>query len=1168
MRLDKIKLAGFKSFVDPTTINFPSNLTGIIGPNGCGKSNTIDAVRWVMGESSAKNLRGDSMTDVIFNGSIGRKPVGQASIELVFDNSAGKLGGQYAQYAEISIKRQVSRDGQSGYFLNGTRCRRKDITDIFLGTGLGPRSYAIIEQGMISRLIEAKPDELRIFIEEAAGISKYKERRRETETRIKSTRDNIDRINDLRDELEKRIGTLQRQAKAAEKYKELKEEERLVKAQLLALRWRTFDSEASEQERRISHQEIELEAQLAELRANEAAMERQREEQIEVNERFNEIQGAFYAVGAEIARLEQAIHHARESRLQHERELRETNRTWEEAQGHQTADNERIEQLTRTLDGDESALVELKERAKFSTALLAESESEMHLWQQAWDEFNQRASAQLRAAEVERARSGHLEQSLTQLRERHARMASELTTFDTQHLESGLVALRETLGECQRLVTGADEELEQIRQQLHESKERIQQLNHVQREQQGRAQQRREQYASLEALQAEALGKNANKVNQWLTQVGLHSTARLAQEMTVDKGWERAVETVLGFRLESLCVESLDSIGEQIGTLRQGALTFLERSTEAAVTVPKDALVHKVASAWPVAELLAGVTAVDTLSDALTRRLTLASHESVVTRDGLWLGRHWLRVAQSANEESGLLVREQLIKGLAAEMAQDREVLAVSEEQLHHACLSVQTLEESRERVALKRNEVSRRQAELQAQISGKQARLESVRARQERVNNDIGEIDRQMERDTHEAAAARARLHAALAATEGHGMQREALIQQRDTHRLRLEESRKQARADQEQAHTIELRCQAMSTQLRATQENLARIQRQLAHLEKRREELRDSLLGGDEPIVFMQEQLEAQLTKRLEVEQRLAEARGDVERVDQQIRATNGQRHQIEQRVQQLRSDLDRLRMGWQESKARSQTLLEQIVEASYQVERLLLEMPTEASEPLWSEQVENIARAIQRLGAINLAAIEEFAEQSERKQYLDAQLSDLTDALTTLESAIQKIDKETRTRFKDTFDKVNAGLQSKFPRLFGGGYAYLELTGEDLLETGVTVMARPPGKRNSTIHLLSGGEKALTAVAMVFAIFELNPSPFCLLDEVDAPLDDANVGRFCEVVKEMAEQVQFIFITHNKVTMEMAQQLCGVTMHEPGVSRLVAVDIDQAVELAAAS
>jgi chromosome segregation protein len=1123
-----------------------------------------------MGETSAKQLRGESMADVIFNGTTGRKPVGQASIELVFDNSAGTLGGQYAEYSEIAIKRQVTRDGQSNYYLNGTRCRRKDITDIFLGTGLGPRSYSIIEQGMISRLIEAKPEDLRIFIEEAAGISKYKERRRETENRIRHTRDNIDRINDLRDELEKRLEKLKRQASAAERYKELKQQERLQKAQLQALRWQQLKQEIDDREKQIGQQETALEARMATLRKTEATMEARREEQSGANEAFNQVQGEYYGVGAEIARLEQAIQHARDTRAQQERELAETEEAWSTAQHHVEHDRQKIAELSDHLKEDEAGLDEAKAKERVSSAALADSEHAMHQWQQEWDEFNTRASEQVRAAEVERARIDQLEQHIRQLHDRQHRLREEAQTFGSETLEADIVSLKDDLDRAARQVEELEHQLQEKVTRLREAKDEITEVNDTISGQRSALQQAREQMASLEALQDEAYGRHTESVNAWLEHQHLTAASRIAQEIEVATGWERATELVLGVHLEAVCADGLDSFADAVSGLNEGAIGLFDRGGKVVADEPARAeprLLDKITTSLPLQALLQHVYVANDTADALARRNQLRSYESLITQDGVWVGPNWLRVARDSSAQSSVLEREQLLATLKDDVAQRTSTLADLEQQLETLRQRVEDLELSRNDIQAERNQAARQQSELNAQLTGKQTRLDNILARRQRLDEEITEQQQQIDRDEIEIEEARKRLNAALEATEGHDQQRDELIGRRDTCRLALEEVRKQALADRNIAHEIELRCQSMRAQLTATEENLERTQNQLSHLGRRRDELFGALSGGDQPIKDMTAELEQQLARRLEIEGKLSEARRVVEDLDHSLRELNEQRHQVEQTVQEMRSELDQHRLAWQEIKVRSETVLENINELSFQVEQLLEDMPENATVDAWQEELERISRAIQRLGNINLAAIDEYQEQEERKQYLDAQYEDLTDALTTLENAIAKIDRETRSRFKETFDHVNEGVQRLFPRLFGGGQAYLEMTGDDLLSTGVTIMARPPGKRNSTIHLLSGGEKALTAVAMVFAIFELNPAPFCMLDEVDAPLDDANVARFCQMVKEMSERVQFIFITHNKVTMEMAHQLTGVTMYEPGVSRLVAVDIDEAVEMAVA-
>ena len=1167
MRLSKIKLAGFKSFVDPTTIPLPTNLTGIVGPNGCGKSNTIDAVRWVMGESSAKHLRGDSMTDVIFNGSNSRKPVGQASIELIFDNSDGTLGGQYAQYNEISIKRTVTRDGQSLYHLNGTRCRRRDITDIFLGTGLGPRSYAIIEQGTISRIIEAKPEELRVFLEEAAGISKYKERRRETETRIRHTRDNLDRLNDLREELEKQLNHLQRQAATAERYKQLKQEERVLKGQLQALRWRSLNSDAQKQEHQIHEQETALEAQVARQRSAEAGIESKREAHVEASEHFNTVQSEYYGIGADIARLEQTIQHARERYTQQRQDLEQLERSWNEAQVHQESDHRKIEELQGKLLELEPQHLQAKEAEELSAAALAEAEQAMQEWQATWDRFNQEANEPSQTAQVERARIQHLEQQVGQLQQRLGRIEEEQSNLSGGNLDEELEMLREQVAEgelrsagFQERLSGCIEQINRQREQNHQDNQELDQLR-------TRLQSQRGRHASLEALQQAALGKRQGAVTEWLAKQGLGEARRLAQGVSVADGWERAVECVLGDNLEAVCVDGMDPILGTLGSLEHGSLALFDtRANASAAGAGTSTLLSQVSSEWPLDSLLGSVYVAEDLSSALTQRSRLAAHESVITRDGVWLGNGWLRVARDADERAGVLHREQELKELAEAIAGLDEQVEALQQRQEEGRQRQRELEEEREAIQADLNEANRRHTEQKSQLSGKQARQEQIANRRERLQSEASELQEQIGQAETQMLSSRRSLHTALERMEELAQQREELASRRDVLRDTLEQSRERARTDREQAQELTVRIQTMRTELDSTQQGLERMNQQLGQLAERREELKLALAEGDSPITLKAEELEALLERRMAVENRLTEARRTVGDIDHAIRELETERHSAEQQAQNIRSNLERMRMGWQEMSVRRQTLQEQVGEAGFEIEALLQELPEQADIGAWEQELEAIGQRIQRLGPINLAAIEEYEQQSERKNYLDAQNADLLEAMETLENAIRKIDRETRTRFKETFDKVNAGLQAKFPRLFGGGHAYLELTGDDLLDTGVTVMARPPGKRNSTIHLLSGGEKALTAVALVFSIFELNPSPFCMLDEVDAPLDEANVGRFCKLVKEMSDQVQFIFITHNKATMELATTLTGVTMHEPGVSRIVAVDVDEAVELAA--
>jgi len=1167
MRLKKIKLNGFKSFVDPTTIQFPSNLVGVVGPNGCGKSNVIDAVRWVMGESSAKHLRGDSMADVIFDGSTTRKPVGVASIELDFDNSDGSLGGQYAKYAEISIKRQVTRDGVSAYFLNGTRCRRKDITDVFLGTGLGPRSYSIIEQGMISRLIEAKPEDLRVFLEEAAGISKYKERRRETENRIRHTEENLDRLNDLREEVGRQLAHAKRQARTAERYQEMKGEERQVHAELLALHSRDLEGQLKELEQHAASEATALEQGIAEVRRIEADLEQARAAHVHTGDQFNEIQGRYYAAGAEVSGVEQAIQHGRELQQRHARELQELEQSKSELQQHVDGDRRQVEELQRSLADIEPHLGSVQERELVSRQARAAAEEAMQRWQAEWEVFNTAAAEPAQQAQVERTRTDQLDQRRLRLAQRRERLQEELARIDVAPLETEIVALRSErdglAGDLDRRQSEHDalrERIETLRGEGTGLREQLDALRDEQQRARGRE-------ASLEALQQAALGKTDGTVGAWLERRGLTDAPRLAQRLQPEAGWETALETVLGPSLEAVCVDALDDHSGPAGELASGHLFLLgpDSAPVAGESGARVALAAKVNAEAGATTLLAGIYAVADLASAMQMRDDLAPHESVVTRDGLWLGRNWLRVAREKDERSGVLAREQEMRELEKRLEVLAGKLATAESRHQQLREAWRRHEAEREALQKQLQLDHRRLSELNARLSDRQARFGQLHSRGEAIGSEIEELEGEDRQCAEQLEESRSALHRALETMEGLVGRREGFEAQRDTLRQALEQARRAAQGDRDEAHELALRVESQRTALQSTSQGIERMETQVARLAVRHGELHGTLEAGVAPQTGRQRELEKLLAQRLEVESQLGSARSELEKIEVGIRESEQQRVRADQTVDTRREIHEKTRLRCGELRVRDETLAEQIVESGFTLAALRDGLPDDAEAAVWQERLERLTASIQRLGAINLAAIDEFRELSERTQYLDSQYTDITDSLETLREAMRKIDRETRNRFKETFDKVNSNLGVLFPRLFGGGHAYMQLTGNDLLDTGVTVMARPPGKRNSTIHLLSGGEKALTAVALIFSIFQLSPAPFCMLDEVDAPLDDANVGRFCEMVREMAEKVQFVIITHNKVTMEMAGQLLGVTMNEPGVSRIVTVDLGEAAKMA---
>lgn len=1171
MRLKSTKLAGFKSFVDPTTVSFPSNLCAVVGPNGCGKSNVIDAVRWVMGESSAKNLRGEHMTDVIFSGSSNRKPLAQASVELIFDNSDHTVQGEYAGYNEISVRRVVTSDAQSSYFLNGTRCRRRDITDLFLGTGLGPRSYSIIEQGMISRLIESKPEELRVFIEEAAGISKYKERRRETENRIRRTKENLERLTDIRDELERQLQHLQRQAAAAEKYRELKQEERDLTARLNALRWQRLDKEVAEGQQEISRLEVELEACVAEQRRYDAEAEQKRSDNSDINERYHEIQQQYYGLGSEVARIEQNLEHARQRSQQLEEDLRQTDETLASTRRELNEDQDKIRGLEEELASVEPDLEAAREKEQASLQSQEEAEEVMSGWQEEWETFNRDAAQASHRAEVEQQRISHLENIVERGSQRRQQLEEEKEGLAVSPEEDEIAELDERLTEAEERRQEREEAIATFVSRIDEGREQQKALQSSLDTERSRLQTLLGRSSSLEALQQAALQQSDSAV-EWLEQQGLDEQPRVVDGLKVSEGWELAVETVLGDHLQAVCVDALEPLAGLISDFDGGELTLLDGSVaDDAVTnghspLAERRLVDQVDSRQRAALPLDGVYCAEDLPEALTLRASLKAGESIITRQGIWVGRGWLRVMRGFDEQAGMIRRQEEIETLQSDIAAARDTVADLEEQLETAQAGLREQEAERERQQQALTDINREAADLKADRSARMMKIEQVRERRKRVEQELSELHRQLEVEKDNIAAARTALQEALDQMEQDNTRKEDLLRRRDEHRARLDEARHQARQDREQAHQLSLRHQTLTAQLNSMRSSLERMQSQVRNQESRQEKLKENLKEVEAPVSDYREALEAKLSQRSEIESTLTEVKTRVDAIEHEIRELERQRNQAQERSQEIRDALVNRRLGIEGATVKRAALEDTISEADYDLKTVLENLPEGIEETECEQELERIANRIQRLGAINLAAIEEFSTQSERKQYLDAQNDDLETALNTLENAIRKIDRETRTRFKETFDKVNHGLQELFPKVFGGGHAYLDMIGDDLLDTGVALMARPPGKKNSTIHLLSGGEKAMTAIALVFSIFRLNPSPFCMLDEVDAPLDDANVGRFARLVEEMSDLVQFIFITHNRITMESAHQLLGVTMHEPGVSRLVTVDVDQAAELAA--
>lgn len=1180
MRLKSIKLAGFKSFVDPTTVPFPTNLAAVVGPNGCGKSNIIDAVRWVMGESSAKHLRGESMTDVIFNGSNGRKPVGQASIELVFDNSEGKLVGEYAQFNEISIRRKVTREAQSFYYLNGTKCRRRDITDLFLGTGLGPRSYAIIEQGMISKLIESKPEELRVFLEEAAGISKYKERRRDTERRMKRTEENLERLSDIREELERQLAHLHKQAQAAEKYTELKKEERLKNAQLNALKWRDLDRKVADRKTEVNTLELALEEVLHSRTSNDTLSEQLRIQQHDSSEEFNRVQARYYESGAEIARVEQSLQHQKERSSQLQRELQEVESSVHELKEELATDQQRLDDIAEEYETLVPELEESKAHSDESSEKLAGMEDEMQRWQHDWDHFNQQSSDTRQRAEVEQSKIRQVEQSLVRISDKVTRLQEELTGLEGQHDQSLLDELKEQISEKEMVC----EETRQVRlgisETIAQNRDTIKSLEQNLAEHRNVYQQDSGKLASKIALQSGALGDDDQDRKRWFDEHGLDTDNPLIRQLKVRDGWDTAVEVVLGPFLQSIKVPTLEAMTHLTSSDVSVEISLFEDSVEHYATEGDNGSTngdsdtkraHRSLSSFVegggfYSGILQKVYTAQSLADAISQRHKLLPDESFVLVDGTWIGRHWINLSKTDSATSGLLQRQKDIDELTEVVNEQASIIAKLEQALDESRSNLTDNEQALETVTRQVSDAERALSSLLSQLNASEVKFEQIQARVIRTNEDIEDLAMQKEQELEVLETSRIVWQEAMDDMDKNADEREIQLQRRDDIRASLDNYRQQARHQRDISHQLQLKVQSAESQKEALKATIYKLTLQLERSHERRRMLIENTESNLDPVEELQVRLEELLENRLSEETQLNSARENLERVETLLRDQELARSQSEQKLNDIRGRLEQERMEAQALEIHRAGVEDQLKRDSFDLQAVLNILPEDADEKVWIAELEKIANRVQRLGAINLAAIDEYKIQSERKTYLDAQDADLREALETLESAIRKIDRETRARFKETYDKVNNGLQELFPKVFGGGSAYLDLTGDDLLETGVTIMARPPGKKNSTIHLLSGGEKALTAIALIFSIFQLNPAPFCMLDEVDAPLDDANVARYANMVKEMSSQVQFIYITHNKIAMEMADQLMGVTMHEPGVSRLVSVDVEEAAKLAA--
>ena len=1166
MRLKEIKLAGFKSFVDPTTVTFPGNRCAVVGPNGCGKSNIIDAVRWVLGESSARHLRGEALTDVIFNGSSARPPISLASIELVFDNGDGRAGGEvakgrFAAYSEIAVRRELTRDAQSTYYLNGTRCRRRDVADVFLGTGIGPRSYSIIEQGMVSQLVVAKPEELRAYLEEAAGISKYRERRRETHNRIKHTVDNLERLTDRTDELGRHLAHLKRQARAAERYREFKEQERRLSAELHALRLGVIGAGLSSKESQIGTLEEGHEGALRERADLDTGLETNRAAQAELSRERGDVQGRWHGLGADAARLEQSIEYNTERLARYRRDLEDLASRHRDTKEQLDADSARIEDLNARLAAKAPRLADCEADDRAAAARLRDVEERVRRGQVAWESHARRVGDNNRETDVKQSRIEHGEKVLQSLRAR----AGALEAVPGSVVDAGVERLARQIDESARRVDALRTDLAANTQALTGAREERTLRERARDDARTESQRLRGELASVVAVQNAALGKapDGSESARWLREHGLSDAPRLGERLGVSSGWECAVETVLGDFVDAVAVADTETLANDLGGLEGGGVTLYEAHPSSPTEWVLPPLSGFVDDA--VGSLLDGVFAADSINDALAHRSALAPGQSIVTKDGIWLGPNWIRAGTESDQDGGVVARTREIERLEAACKQADVRVEDQEQRLAETRERLLILEEERETVQARYSEVAEELSRVTLEHDVRQVRVEEADARARRNAAEREEIRSQIEDETALLADFRVRLAELVESAGEMQTEAETLRENRDREAGELEQARQDAQEARDALHALRGEYQGMRTSLAASETARQRLLDQRRDFDARMTELRTGIVEVESMIPGQREDLSRKSTERQELDSQLAELRRKLENVEAELRAAMVRRADADARVESVRSRLEAARVERERLVANRDNVRAQLAETGIDLADARRGLPADATEDVWVGSLERLAARITRLGPINLAAIDEYEERSEEKDHLDREREDLEAALATLRSAIRRIDRDTRTRFKDTFERVNENLEGLFPRIFGGGSARLVQTGDDWLDTGVALTARPPGKR-ATTQQLSGGEKAMAALALLFSIFQLNPSPVCLLDEVDAPLDDTNVVRFGNLIREMADDVQFVVITHNKQTIEMADHLLGVTMEEAGVSRLVSVDMEGAARMAA--
>jgi chromosome segregation protein len=1168
MRLTHLKLAGFKSFVDPTTLHLSGQRVAIVGPNGCGKSNVMEAIRWVLGESSARELRGDSMQDVIFNGSLHRKPVSRASVELHFDNSFGGAPGAWSQYAEIAVKRVLERDGSSSYIINNQQVRKRDITDLFLGTGVGSRAYAIIGQNTISRIVEAKPEELRVFLEEAAGVSRYKERRRETELRLRDTRENLLRVDDIQQEISKQISLLQAQAEVAKRYHQLKQELDTAHQLLWLLKKQQAAGDWEKAQRRVQGLVNELEAEIAGLRKHEAALEQLRSAHATAGSVMQQAQAEFYEASAALSNVEQQLKHAQEN-LQRAQMRQATLSTQQNQLDAQISERERdlAQQQALQLQAKED-VIKAQQQLQTSRAALPAHEAQQRQAQQTLGNAQSALAKAEQALQVSMTNLKHQRDQINQLQQRQQRLQASISSIIVpdeaqvsqavdaqQQAQAQQSALQQEVTDLHTEETQQQARLQQEQQQLHEASRRIAQLE--------------AQLETLHKIQQSAGG--SAKLGEWLGGHGIQDNPRFWKTVRVSPAWELALESVLGERLNAILLDTL-SLATRLEAPPTSLVLF--SSSPANGTVPSRRPWPQLSAQVTVLEpyladvlhdWLHGSYTADSLEAALALRGQLEHGEVLVCPEGHLVSRSSVKIHAAGNEGAlhGVLERQREVEALEARLPGMKAELVQQQTVLEQAQAALNRLKAA---LAEKRQQQQRQTQQLQNLT----LEAEKLRQQQRHAQERLGQVQQELEEVSRLQQTAQQQLQHTESSRAGQEAEIASLKQQRDTARLALtaadqalSQAREALRKAEHAAQELGYKEQTINNRIKDLKNSVKVFSEQRTGLLRQLEEVRQTTQVNE--LSGLQTLLEQAITLRQQREQALAAERNQLAGLEAELAQTEQLRMQSEQRQHPLRDKLEQARLSEQESRL----YLEQCVQALAGADEGTLATTLQQWPGTKPADMERKAVVIQEqinaLGAVNLAAIEQLAAETERASYLEAQARDLNEAIATLEDAIQRIDKETRGRLQHTFDEVNRHFAELFSTLFGGGQARLVLLGEEILDTGVQVFAQPPGKKNSTIHLLSGGEKALTALALVFAMFRLNPAPFCLMDEVDAPLDDSNTERFCAMVRKMSEHTQFVFISHNKIAMEMAQQLIGVTMQESGVSRVVEVDVEEAMRMA---